>query len=275
MADLSQLDLMLRNEADMAFKRRVKVILEYLDIQSSDRVLDCGCGLGFYLMVIRELYDCRLDGIDYGLARLAKARQEMEGKRVHLAQADISHLPYAAGSFDKILLSEVLEHLPQDGVALNEVKRILKPGGIVAITVPHRDYPFLWDPVNKTREKLALRPIRTGFFGGIWTDHVRLYSPDAISALVTGCGLAIDDLQVFTHYCFPFSHNIVYGIGKPLVESGLLAGADRFRYKENSGSWLNPINLGLRLFNFIDRLNDNLTDKKTYVSISVKARKPG
>ncbi len=268
-----QLERMLCNEADMAFKRRMKAILEYLDIQDGERVLDCGCGLGFHLMVMGELYQGRLTGLDRDLMRLRKAQHELDGKPIPLTTGDICRLPYASHSFDKILLSEVLEHLPDDKAALKEVLRILKPGGVVAITVPHKNYPFWWDPINKTREFLSLSPIRQGLFGGIWTDHVRLYTPETLQELISGNGLVIEDMRVFTHYCFPFSHNLVYGIGKPLVESGLLAGADRFRYKENSGSWLNPVHLGLRLFNFIDRFNEDLSGKKTFVSISVKARK--
>lgn len=268
-----KLDYILRNEADMAFKRRVRVILEYLDIQAGDVVLDCGCGLGFYLMIVRELYACPLVGLDRGWPRLKKAQSELAGRAVGLTLGDVLRLPYADNSFDKIIFSEVLEHLPDDAAALNEVKRVLKPGGVVAITVPNQDYPFLWDPVNKTLEFFSLSPIRQGVLGGIWTDHVRLYTPDALRALIDSSGLALEDLQQFTHYCFPFAHNLVYGIGKPLVESGWLAGADRFRFKENSGRRLSPIHLGLGLFNWIDRFNDNLSGPQTYVSISVKARK--
>lgn len=273
MYDHLKLEEMLRNEADMAFKRRVKVILEYLEIRHNDNVLDCGCGLGFHLMLIRELYDCHLAGIDISLGRLTKAKQELAGKDVHLALGDILHLPYKDNSFDKVVLSEVLEHLSDDRAALDEVKRILKPGGVAAITVPNRNFPFLWDPINKTLEFFSADPIKAGLFGGIWTDHLRLYTPSGLTDLVSRSGLILEDLQLFTHYCFPFTHNLVYGIGKPLVESGLLPKADRFRFKDNSRSVLNPINLGIKLFNLIDRLNSDLSKETTYVSISVKATK--
>jgi hypothetical protein len=72
----------------------------------------------------------------------------------------------------------------------------------------------------------------------------------------------------------------VYSIGKPLIEKNLLPrrfrdSADRFRGERNSGSLLNPINLGVRLFRLVDARNDHLRgDEKTFVSIVLKARKP-
>src|SRR5262249_61448910 len=164
------------------------------------------------------------------------------------------------------------EHLPDDGAALLEVRRVLKPGGVAAITVPNRDYPALWDPVNWLRERLGLAPIRCGLFGGIWTDHRRLYGRDDIVRLVGEARLAVEDARGLVHYCVPFAHNLVYGLGKPLVERGLLARADRFRYAENRGSPWRPLNLGRRVLNAIDRLNGPAPGAVgTTVVISVKA----
>jgi SAM-dependent methyltransferase len=264
---------MLRNEADMAAKRRLRTILEYLDIQPTDRVLDCGCGLGWFLKVIGELHDCRLFGSDNDLARLNVARSEL-GPRAPLAVADILRLPYPDGAFDKVVLSEVLEHLIDDFAALREVRRVVRPGGTIAITVPNHDYPILWDPINWLRERLGLEPIREGFFGGLWTNHQRLYTRGQITELVRRADLEVEDLRQFVHYCFPFAHNLVYGLGMRLVESGVLAEADRFRYDSNAGSWWSPLNVGRQVFQAIDRWNDPISDEgKSTVILSVRARK--
>ena len=264
---------LLRNEADMAAKRRVRAVLEYLDIQTGERVLDCGCGLGWFLKVIDHLHHSTLCGIDNDLARLNRARIELGGI-IPLAAGDVMKLPFPGKTFDKIVLSEVLEHLPDDLGALREVKRVLKPGGVIAITVPHQDYPLLWDPINWSRERIGLPPIRSGFFGGLWTNHERLYTRAGILDLVDQAGLHAEEFRQMVHYCFPFAHNLVYGLGKQLVESGLLPSADRFRYDENTGSLLNPLNLGRWIFNRIDELNDPVSDEgKTTVILSVKARK--
>jgi len=271
--DEARLARMLRNEADVAARRRVRVVLEYLDIRPGDRVLDCGCGLGWITHVIRELVPCRLEATDYDVERLRTARREV-APDVSISASDILHLPYPDGLFEKVVLSEVLEHVPDDAAALAEVCRVVKPGGTIAITVPNHDYPFLWDPINWTLERLKRPPIRSGFFGGLWTNHIRLYRREEIVDLVRGADLEVEDVRQFVHYCFPFAHNLVYGLGMRLVESGLLAEADRFRYEANTGSPWSPLNVGRRIFDAIDRRNDPVSDEgRTTVILSVKARK--
>jgi len=268
-----KLDRMLVNEADMAARRRVTTVVEYLDIEPHDRVLDCGCGLGWFVKILGELYSSPLYGCDFDVPRLAAAQREV-GRRAGFSAADVLLLPYPDAAFDKIVLSEVLEHLPDDAGGLAEVCRVLKPGGRIAITVPNHDYPFLWDPVNWVRERLRLEPIRSGFFGGLWTNHQRLYTREEIVRLVERADLEVEDVRQFVHYCFPFAHNLVYGVGMRLVQAGLLSEADRFRYDRNTGSRWSPLNMARALFNAIDRRNDPVSDEgRTTVILSVKARK--
>jgi hypothetical protein len=94
-------------------------------------------------------------------------------------------------------------------------------------------------------------------------------------------GFEVEVLEESTHYCFPFSHFIVYGIGKPLFERNLLLkgmrrAADRFATGENQGSVLNPVNFGVSIFRWIDQLNDrpSVEQRNSFVNVLVKARKP-
>ena len=271
--DPAKLRRMLGNEADMAAKHRVQVVLEYLDPAPGDRVLDCGCGLGWFLKVIDELTPCRLTGVDNDLPRLRRARAEIS-PRVSLAGGSVSRLPYPDETFDKVILSEVLEHLPEDLEGLLEVRRVVRPGGEIAITVPHQDYPFLWDPINWSRERFGLPPIRSGFFGGIWTNHVRLYRREELRDLVVRAGLVPEDMRQFVHHCFPFAHNLVYGLGMRLVESGVLPGADRFRYGNSPNGSGGPLNAARWLFNTIDGWDRPREEGRSAVILAVKARKP-
>ena len=252
---------MTRNEADMAFKRRVRTIFEWLPPRSGARILEAGCGRGFYLQMYRHLSDCPLVGAELDGEILLKTRRNVRHlPRLMLNQTDVTRLPYAAGSFDGVILTEVLEHIPDDLAALREIWRVLKPGGRVAITVPHANYPFFWDPVNKTLEALFDRPIRSGPLAGIWANHERLYERDELRARVAAAGFMVRAERAFTHHSFPFIHNLVYGLGKPLLESGLLPAGmanavDRTAFEQPDGSALNPFRLGIRLLNWFDRHN--------------------
>ena len=277
--DLAILEGLLRNEADMAFRRRARTLIDYLDLHDGDTVLDCGCGMGVYLMMMGRLRDVKLYGVDGDIARLRWAKREEV--RAHLSDVDINRLPFADATFDQVLMSEVLEHIADDRAAMREVYRVLKPGGILALSVPHADYPFWWDPINKSLERLGLEPIRSaGPITGLWSNHWRLYRPVELLEVMTSAGLTIDTWEEQTHYAFPFIHLIVYSVGKPLIEHNLLPrslrnSADRFRGEQNSGNPLNPINMGVWMFRLFDARNEHLRgDEGTFVNVVVKARKP-
>jgi SAM-dependent methyltransferase len=282
MIDERTLDHMTRNEADMAFKRRVRTIFEWLAPADNDVILDAGCGRGFYLKMFRHVSRCRLVGLELESGIIRKAKRNVAGlPDAALVNASLCHIPFPDASFDKAILSEILEHLEDDVAGLREVRRVLKPGGVVAITVPNQNYPFWWDPINKTMEALTGRHISRGPLAGIWAGHVRLYSRTGLRRAVTAADLRIEEERAFTHYCFPFIHNIVYGLGKPLLESGLLpkgmaAAADRAAFdRPNRASRLNPVKVGLAVFNLFDRRNSmNEPEGRSTVNLCVKARKP-
>lgn len=274
-----RLDRLLMNEADMAFRRRVSRLLEFLELRDGARVLDCGCGMGFYLMVMGNLWSLELVGLDDDPERLRRAEQH--GIQAELVHGDAQQLPFPDASFDAVLMTEVLEHLPDDAQALSEAFRVLRPGGVLAVSVPHARYPLAWDPFNRIWTGIGGRPIRHGPIVGIWTNHERLYEPPALAELIKGAGLAVESLEEATHYCFPFMHFLVYGIGKPLIERGLvprqlLSSADRFAGVENRGNRLNPFNVGRGVFRLVDRLNDrpSVSRKRSFVNVLAKARKP-
>ena len=279
--DYAVIDGLLRNEADMAFRRRVPILLDYLELTDHAAVLDCGCGMGFYLMVLRELRPgADLTGIDDDPERLRLAASY--GVRATLVVDDAQSLSFADESFDRVLMSEVLEHLHDDAAGLREAFRVLRPAGILSISVPHARYPFWWDPINATWIALGGRPIRSGPIAGIWSNHVRLYEPDDLEARVRAAGFEIEEVRETTHYSVPFIHFLVYGIGKPLIERNLLprglrTSADRFSGKENRGSRLNLFNAARSLFRLVDQLNDGPRGarQKTFVNVLLKARKPG
>jgi hypothetical protein len=122
--------------------------------------------------------------------------------------------------------------------------------------------------------------VQHGPLAGIWANHVRLYTAEQLRSSVSAAGFTVEEERAFTHHSFPFIHNIVYGLGKPLLESGALPAAmanaaDRTTFDKNDGSLLNPINLGLKIFNWFDRPNViNEPSGRSTVNLAIKGRKP-
>ncbi|NLX09841.1 MAG: class I SAM-dependent methyltransferase [Chloroflexi bacterium] len=272
---------MTRNEADMAFKKRVQTIFEWVPPHDEWRILDCACGRGFYLNMYRYVSRCELVGLELDAEIIRKAQRNVGHlPGITLTRGNIYALPFPDDYFDGVLLSEILEHIDDDVAGLREVRRVLKPGGVVAITVPNANYPFWWDPINKTLETVLHTKIRRGPLAGIWANHERLYERDQLRAAVEAAGFEVEAERAFTHYSFPFIHNIVYGLGKPLLESGVMparlaTAADRTTFDRNRGSLLNPVNLGVAVLNLFDRPNrlDEPPGRST-VNLAIKGRKP-
>ena len=116
-----------------------------LGVGPGDRVLDLGCGFG------RHAFEAARRGasvvaLDAGPEEVAQVRGtfaamiEMgEIPADHPAtavQGDALSLPFDDGTFDRVIASEVLEHIPDDSAAMRELARVLRPGGSMAVTVP-------------------------------------------------------------------------------------------------------------------------------------------
>ena len=281
MIDEQTLARLTGNEADMAFKKRVRTIFEWVEPTDDKLIFDCACGRGFYLNMIRAVSRCRLVGLELDPAVIVKTAHNIGHlPDITLARANIYQQPYPNNTFDAVILSEILEHVDDDVRGLTEVFRVMKPGGVVAITVPNANYPFWWDPINRTLEDLLHTHIQSGPLAGIWANHVRLYTRERLRQSVEAAGFVVESERSFTHYSFPFIHNVVYGLGKPLLESGALPksmadAADRTTFDRNDGSLLNPINIGLAVLNWFDR--PNLMDEspgRSTVNLCIKGRKP-
>lgn len=274
------IDLMTRNEADMAFKKRVQTIFDWVEPTADKLILDMPCGRGFYLNMFDYATDATIIGAELEWDVILKARANVAHAEIPLQRANLYHLPYADNTFDAVILSEVLEHIDDDVAGLSEAFRVLKPHGVVAITVPNANYPFWWDPINKTLETLFNTHIQHGTFAGIWANHVRLYTQTELRNSVQMAGFTVEEERSFTHYSFPFIHNLVYGVGKPLLEAGALPddmakAANRITFEDNNGSLFNPINLGLKVFNYFDRPNKiNEPANRSTVNLAIKGRKP-
>jgi ubiquinone/menaquinone biosynthesis C-methylase UbiE len=108
------------------------------------RLLDIGCGTGANLAMLRSVLGSQasLTGVDFSSLALRFAREVNAAQGVSLARCDALRLPFASGSFDVATALDVLEHLRDDVGALQEVRRVLRPGGAFVWSVPA--YQHLW-----------------------------------------------------------------------------------------------------------------------------------
>ena len=127
------LDELLSNTGDMCLKRRAKAIITSLSPKKNEIVLDAGCGDGFYLHLLSKFTNAHLIGLDDNPKALDLAKNYVKSKRLKLVEGSVMKMPFNNNKFDKIICSEVLEHLPDDVGGLREFKRVLKKGGELAI----------------------------------------------------------------------------------------------------------------------------------------------
>ena len=169
------------------------VDFDRLGVRPGMRAIDVGAGLGRHTF---ELYKRGADVTAFDqnademrevgewLAAMEAEGEGGSGARGEAVVGDALAMPYEDGTFDVVLISEVLEHVPEDTEAIAELVRILKPGGIAAVTVP-REWP------EKVCWKLSDDyPSNPGGHCRIYTAEELGYKLRAAGLEVTGTGFA-------------------------------------------------------------------------------------
>ena len=155
-----------------------------LNIRPGDRLLDLGCGEGRHSISAHLQSDADIIGLDLGQLDLRTAKGRLadfpfaadKAGTCSFIQGTGHTLPFADDTFDQVICSEVLEHIPDYLSFLQEIKRVLKPGGLFAVSVP-RYLPewVCWQ----------LRDAYHEVEGG----HVRIFKADALKQCIQSTGM--------------------------------------------------------------------------------------
>ena len=155
-----------------------------LGLRPRERVLDIGCGEGRHAFeaLRRGAVVVALDLDRRAVEQTAATAQAMStsGEATTpwlVVRGNANRLPFPDASFDRVICAETLEHLPTDGVAIEELARVLRPGGRLVVTVPRR-----WPE----RVCWALSDEYHEVAGG----HVRIYDASELAARIASAGLA-------------------------------------------------------------------------------------
>ncbi len=148
---------------DMA--RRRELVGEALAVGPGDRILDVGCGPGFYVPELLERVGPRgaVVGVDGSASMLELAARRSEGsENVEFHEADATALPVDDASFDAALSVQVLEYVADIPAALAEIRRALRPGGRAVI----------WDVDWTTVSMRTAEPERMRRMLDAWDEHL-------------------------------------------------------------------------------------------------------
>lgn len=156
-----------------------------LRIGPGSTVIDVGCGAGRHSFeAYRRGADViafdqnaeELAEVDTMLQAMGQAGEAPKSAKAQVVVGDALALPYPDGAFDTVIASEILEHIPEDGTAIAELARVLKPGGTLAVTVPR------WLP---ERICWLLSDTYHANEGG----HIRIYRADELRSKLESTGL--------------------------------------------------------------------------------------
>ena len=165
------------------------VRFKQLGLTPGDLVLDAGAGFGRHAFEIARLGG-RIVALDYADEEVRMTRatfgamievEDIEADRyVGALRGDATKLPFADNTFDRVITSEVLEHIQDDVTAIGELARVVRPGGTLACTVPS------WWP-EKINWMLSDEYHAPKSVGG----HVRIYSQTELEAKLRSAGLIV------------------------------------------------------------------------------------
>ena len=186
--------------------KRVRILIEMAEIKEQDRVLEVGCGAGH---ILERIPTGKLYGIDISDIQIKRAKERL-GDRAELVKSPGEQIPYDNKYFDKLLCSEVIEHVLDPAPLLAEMKRVLKDDGVLSLSIPNEN---LINFVKKILISIGLRrliaPKKDGWDLaakdnlGEW--HLHKFNMELIKKYIKGV-FEIDEISSIPNVILPFRY---------------------------------------------------------------------
>lgn len=148
-----------------------------LDGKNFKTLLDVGCGNGTFLSMVLNKFDVGVSGIDISPGMIEKSKELLDGS-ADLKVGDSDRLPWDNKSFDIVTCIASFHHYPNPELVLKEIKRVLRPGGILIIADPFTSNNLLRFFIN-----LLVKISNKG--------DVRIYSQKKMKEILEKCGFAL------------------------------------------------------------------------------------
>jgi len=165
--------------------RRLKMILEAAEDRVNGTVFVDGCGVGMYLAHLAPMAETIL-GMDIEFPRVQESK--VYTPKVFTGAGEYLALP--SNSIDLLLSHEVLEHVQNDKQAIQEMVRVLKPGGRLVLFCPNRGYPFETHGIYKNGKYIFGNIPLVNWLPRKWRDkfcpHVEIYTRQDLRKLFKG-----------------------------------------------------------------------------------------
>lgn len=137
----------------------------FCEIPDGSKVLDVGCNSGAFMEILKESKNCDVTGVDIASGPLELAKK----KGLNAFYADAEALPFEDGTFDVVIMREVISHIHDRIQAMKEVRRVLKKDGIFLGSAPHRNLERnVWDdkaPHHKYYDEKGIMSDLSSVFG--------------------------------------------------------------------------------------------------------------
>ena len=150
-------------------KRRLKHIRTMISATPQDKLLEVGCGGGH---VLRMFPQSELTGVDVSGEMIRKAHRNLKDLHVTLLKGELGQLDLPDAGFDRIICTEVLEHVVDPEAILAQMQRLLKPNGRAVVTFPNDHLVNRLKAVIRKTGLTILPPFRRISWGG---DHYHLH----------------------------------------------------------------------------------------------------